>query len=91
VLKSRFIPYRKSKKNTGATMKQIAVLVIVVFLMLTGCAAQEEPVSTREPKSIITEDDYEDLKIKTPKKEPAEVDYKKEGEYKQNFDPLQKK
>ena len=70
-------------------MKQIAVLVIVVFLMLSGCAAQDEPISTREPKSLITKDDYEDLEIKTPKEEPVEVDYKEEGVYRQNFDPLQ--
>ena len=72
-------------------MKQIVVLVIIVFFMLTGCAAQEESVSAREPKSLITKDDYEDLKIKTPKKEPVEVDYKEEGTYIQNFEPLQKK
>ena len=71
-------------------MKQIVVLVFFAFFMLTGCAVQEEPVSNREPKSLITKDDYDDLKIKTPKEEPVEVDYKKEGVYKQNFDPLPK-
>ena len=70
-------------------MKQIAALVFVVFLMLTGCAAKEEPASNREPKSLITKDDYEDLKIKTPKEEPVEVDYKKEGVIRQNFKPLE--
>ena len=69
-------------------MKLIAVFVFVVFLVLTGCAAKEEPLSTREPKSIITKEDYEDLKIKTPKEEPVEVDYKEEGTYIQNFEPL---
>lgn len=70
-------------------MKKIAALLII-FLMLTGCAAQEEPVRVREPKKLITKDDYEDLKIKPRKEEPVEVDYKKEGSYEQNFDPLQK-
>lgn len=56
-----------------------AVFCIVVFLVLTGCAAQEEPESTRPPKSLITKNDYEDLKIKPRKKEPVQVDYKKEG------------
>ena len=70
-------------------MKQIAVLIFVVFLMLTGCAAQEEIVSTREPKNLITKDEYEDLKIKIPEEEPVEVDYKKEGAYRQNFKPLE--
>ncbi len=69
-------------------MKSIVVLIFVVIFMLTGCAAQEEPMSTREPKSLITKDDYGDLKIKTPKEEPVEVDYKKEGTYRQNFEPL---
>jgi ankyrin repeat protein len=45
--------------------------------MLIGCAAQENLVSTGESKKIITKDDYDDLKIKTPKKEPVEVDYKR--------------
>ncbi len=71
-------------------MKLIAVLVFVVFLMLTGCAVKEEPLSTREPSNLITKDDYEDLKLKTPKEEPVEVDYKEEGTYRQNFKPLKK-
>ena len=53
----------------------------VVFLMLTGCAAKEEPVNTREPKRLITQDDYENLEIKSRKEEPVEVDYKKGGTY----------
>ena len=71
-------------------MKQIALLVGVALFVLIGCAAREEPISTREPKSLITKDDYEDLKIETKKEEPVEIDYKKEGTYKQNFDPLKK-
>ena len=67
-------------------MNYKAIFCILVFFMLTGCAAQEEPVSNREPKSLITKDDYEDLKIKTPKKKPVEVDYEKEGTYGQNFE-----
>ena len=70
-------------------MKQIAALLFVVFLMLSGCAAQEEPASIREPKSLITKEDYEDLKIQIPKEEPVEVDYKKEGVVRQNFKPLE--
>lgn len=72
-------------------MKRIAVLVFIALFLLSGCAAQEEPVSTREPKRLITKDDYEDLKIKERKEEPVEVDYKAEGVYRQNFEPLQKK
>jgi ankyrin repeat protein len=53
-----------------------AIFCIVIFLMLTGCAAQEEPVSTRPPKTLITNSDYDDLEIKPPKKEPVEIDYK---------------
>ena len=72
-------------------MKQIAVLVFVVCFMLIGCAAQEEPVSIRESKSLIIKDDYEDLKIKKiPEEKPVEVNYKEEGTYGQNFDPLSK-
>ena len=62
-----------------------AIFCIVVFLILTGCAAQEEPVSTREQKTLITKDDYEDLQVKPRKEEPVEVDYKK-GTFIQNFD-----
>ena len=58
-------------------MNYKAIFCIVFFLLLTGCAAREEPVSTREPKRLITKDDYEDLKVKPRKKEPVEVDYKK--------------
>ena len=54
--------------------------------MLTGCASHEEPVSTREPKRLITKDDYEDLEIKPRKEEPVEVDYKKEGAYRPSID-----
>ena len=58
----------------------------VVFLMLTGCVSHEEPASTREPKRLITKDDYEDLEIKPRKEEPVEVDYKKEGAYRPSID-----
>jgi ankyrin repeat protein len=54
-----------------------AISCIVVFLMLTGCAAQEKHVSMRESKKIITKDDYDDLEIKTPEEEPVEIDYTK--------------
>jgi len=67
-------------------MSYKAIFCIVVFLMLTGCAVQEDPVSVGEPKQLITKDDYEDLQIKPRKDEPVEVDYKKEGTYKQNFE-----
>ena len=50
---------------------------IVGFLVLSGCAAQEEPMSTREPKHLITKDDYEDMKVKPRKKKPVVVDYNK--------------
>ena len=71
-------------------MKHIVILVFIALFVMAGCAAQDEPVSNREPKSIITKDDYEDLKIEPPpKEEPVEVDYKK-GVYIQNFEPLKK-
>lgn len=72
-------------------MKQISVLVFAVFIMLAGCAVHEESVvSSREPKNLIIKDDYEDLKMETRKEKTVEVDYKKEGSYGQNFDPLAK-
>ena len=58
-------------------MNYKAIFCIVVFLMLSGCAAQEESVSTRDPKSLITKDDYEDLKVKPRKEKPVEADYSK--------------
>jgi len=58
-------------------MNYKAIFYIVIFLMLSGCAAQEEPVSTRDPKSLITKDDYGDLKEKPRKEEPVEADYSK--------------
>ena len=54
----------------------------VVFLLLTGCAAKQEPVSMRPPKKLITQDEYVDLKIKPNVEEPFVVDYKKGGTYK---------
>jgi hypothetical protein len=71
-------------------MKFKAILFLVAFSMLAGCAVQEEPVSVREPRKLITKDDYEDLQIKPRKEESVEVDYKKEGTTRQNFDPLKK-
>ncbi len=71
-------------------MKFKGILFLVVFSMLAGCAAQEEQVSVREPRKLITKDNYEDLQIKPRKEEPVEVDYKKEGTTRQNFDPLKK-
>jgi hypothetical protein len=65
-------------------MNYRVIFCIVIFLVLTGCAAQEEPVSAREPKSLITKDDYEDLKIK-PKDETVEVEYK-QGKIIQSID-----
>ena len=67
-------------------MNYKTLFCIVFFLVLNGCAAQQEPVNQREPKRLITKDDYEDLQIKPRKDEPVEVDYKKEGTYKQNFE-----
>jgi len=55
---------------------------VVVFLLLTGCAAKQEPVSMRPPKKLITQDEYVDLKIKPNVEEPFVVDYKKGGVYK---------
>ena len=62
---------------------------IVVFLMLFGCAAQEEPVSSRESKSLILQDDYEDLQVKPIKEEPVIVDYK-EGTFRRNIETIKK-
>ena len=71
-------------------MQYKAIISIIVCIMLTGCAAQEEPVSQREPKTLLTEDDYTDLKIKPRKKEPVEmIDYKK-GTQTQSFDITKK-
>lgn len=67
-----------------------ALLYIVVLIFLTGCAAQQEPVSTREPTTLLTKDDYEDLKVAPPKEEPVFVDYKKEGVYKKNIQTIKK-
>jgi hypothetical protein len=58
-------------------MNYKAIFCIIVFLMLTGCAAQEKRVGTGESKKIITKDDYDDLEIKTPEEEPVEIDYTK--------------
>ncbi|UCD66786.1 MAG: ankyrin repeat domain-containing protein, partial [Deltaproteobacteria bacterium] len=65
------------------------IFCAVVFLMLSGCAAQEEPVSTKNTKSLYTIDDYEDLKIEPQKKEPVEVDYK-EGVTARSIDTMPK-
>jgi hypothetical protein len=69
-------------------MKQIVILVSVILFALTGCGVKEEPVSTREPKNLITKEDYEDLKIEPKKEKPVEVDYEK-GTFRQNFEPLE--
>lgn len=69
-------------------MKQILILVSVIMFVLTGCGVKEEPVSAREPKNLITKDDYEDLKLEPRKEEPVEVDYEK-GTFRQNFEPLE--
>jgi hypothetical protein len=66
-----------------------AIFCIVVFLMLTGCAAQEEPVSPQNTKSLYTKDDYEDLKIKPRQEKPVEVDYK-EGVTARSIDTIPK-
>ena len=60
----------------------------MVFL-LAGCAAEQEPVTVREPRQLITRDDYEDLQVKPRREEPVEVDYKKQGSMRQNFDPME--
>lgn len=62
-----------------------AIFCIVVFLILTGCAAQEEPVVTREPTKLITKDDYHDLQETPRKEEPVEADFSK-GKTKQSID-----
>ena len=56
-------------------MKYKAIFSIIACIILIGCAAHEEPVSTREPKTLLTEDEYTDLKIKPRKTEPVEIDY----------------
>jgi len=71
-------------------MNYKALFCIMVFLLLTGCAATKEPTVTREPKRLITKDDYKDLKIKPCEKKPVEVDYKKEGTTIQSIDALHK-
>ena len=58
-------------------MNYKAIFYIVIFLMLSGCAAQEEPVSTQDPKTLLTEDDYVDLKVEPRKEEPVQADYSK--------------
>ena len=67
-------------------MNYKAFSCIVVFLILSGCAAQQEPVSTREQKRLITLDDYKKLEIKPCKEEIIEVDYTKEGIYRPSID-----
>lgn len=59
---------------------------IAVFLLLLGCASREKPLTVREPKKLITRDDYEELKMKPCEDEPVEVDYKKEGIYRPSID-----
>jgi len=71
-------------------MNYKAFFCIVVFFILTGCATQEDPVSTREPTTLLTKDDYEDLKVKPRKEEPVYVDYKKEGIYRKNIKTIKK-
>ena len=65
------------------------IFSIAVFLILTGCAAQEEQVSTIEPKTLVIEDDYGDLKIKPREKKPVYVDHK-EGAQRRNFEVFKK-
>jgi len=57
---------------------------ITVVLLATGCATREEVESTREPRNLITKDDYQDLQVKPPKDKPVEVDYS-QGVMTQNF------
>lgn len=66
------------------------LLCFVIFSLMIGCAAREETSSTREPRNLITRDDYEDLQVKPPKEEPIEVDYSK-GITRQSINPIPKK
>ena len=67
-----------------------AIFCIVVFLLLTGCAAQEEPVIPQNTKSLYTIDDYKDLKIKPREEKPVEVNYKEEGVMARSIDTMPK-
>ena len=67
-------------------MNHKTIFCIVIFLVLTGCEAQKEPVNTREPKRLITQEDYKDLEIKPCEEKPVEVDYKKDGVYQPSID-----
>ena len=71
-------------------MKHTILFGIIFLLLIAGCASQKEPVTAREPKRLITRDDYDDLKVKTPEEKPAEVDYKKEGVYRPSIDTRRK-
>lgn len=70
-------------------MKCKAIFHIVVFLLLAGCAAHEEPGSQKDARSLITRDDYENLESKQREKEPVAVDYK-EGVMGRSIDTMPK-
>jgi len=64
---------------------------LIIITLIFGCAArEEETISTREPRNLITRDDYKDLQVKPPKEEPIEVDYS-QGIIKQSITPIPKK
>ena len=61
----------------------------IVFFLLTGCAAREETVIRGEAKSLILEDDYENLQVPPPEEEPVTVDFK-QGVFKRNIETVKK-
>lgn len=56
-------------------MDSKTLLSIVISLLLIGCAIREDQVSSRPPKTLITKNDYEDLKLKPKENKTVKVDY----------------
>ena len=71
-------------------MNHKPLFCLLVFLILTGCAAQKEPGTAREPGQLITPDNYKDLHVKPKEEKPVYVDYEKEGTYRQSIQTLRK-
>lgn len=66
------------------------IFCIAIYFTLLGCATREAFLSAGPPKNIITQDNYEDLQLKSrekkPGNEPVYIDYQKEGTYRQSID-----